>query len=102
MSKPLRCATCGDMVGVNNGFGHRTWKAPCPGKGKHPKPIREEKPKFFGLYHYIFLHYPGNASNSRWNEFRHESKFLLAIAKLLAGDMYVKNSTREDWSFGRL
>ena len=53
MAFPIRCQTCGDIVGVS---GIRFEPAiRCPGQGRHKKPQRTETKGFFGLLKEIIL-----------------------------------------------
>ena len=85
MSKPMRCATCGDMVGtyVRPFFYKLKWYGKCPGKGNHPKPVRTEKFKWFKRYREVWLEYPDSGCVSHWIERRQPDgsyKFLRSIA----------------------
>ena len=68
MSRPIRCATCGDMVGTTDAItmGRTvTFRNACPGKGKHPRALITEK----RVAPFLFLktiHYNVGGTKSRY------------------------------------
>lgn len=107
MSIPLRCATCGDIVGVSDYSGHPAiYLLGCPGEGKHPKPERVEKMKLWGVINEITKIYPETHTSSKWAEYLGpNNKFLLWLTMAVSGwnQIYVNGKWvwRKGW-FGLL
>ncbi|MBI3019796.1 MAG: hypothetical protein HYY60_00505 [Parcubacteria group bacterium] len=75
MSIPLWCGTCGDVVGAESALagisGTFSGKEdiPCPGKGKHQRPVRSEKEVLPGLVSRVTIEYEETFTASSWYEY---------------------------------
>lgn len=96
MSKPLRCATCGDFIGVYTSFGSRKWHGECPGEGKHPKTERIEKKVGPGLYRRTNIYHASNTT-STWLVYRLKNKVLLEVLVILFGNIY--DEPNKKWQY---
>jgi hypothetical protein len=99
MSKPIRCSTCGDLVGTHGGLslGTRKYSGACPGYGKHPEPVRHEEEKLGGAYVTVTITYPQTGTRSVFDEYRGESSIMLWALTLMLGRIY--NCKESRWEF---
>jgi len=97
MSKPIRCATCGRLVGVHSAFGFHTrqWHGKCPGYARHPIKRTEEeniyRPFFLGypiIYYTITKVYGDTHIVSEWNEYRGDDKDEINVLIKRFGKIY--------------
>lgn len=98
MSKPIRCATCGDLTGVITRY-KRPNKSyfPCPGKGNHKGATKLEFRTYFGLIYRRTNIYEETCTSSTWLEYRGINKFILKLLVILKGDIYDVNN--KEWKF---
>lgn len=97
MSKPLRCSSCGDFIGVYSDFHSRKYNKHCPGQGKHSKTIITESLMTFKLLTRRTNYYPDTKTTSTWLEYHGNSTFMLKILKRIYGRIY--DATNKKWSF---
>ena len=98
MGIPLRCATCGDFIGIENDFVSmsRIWhnnkdfsgtvNIHCSGKGQHTKPILHTKNVHCGLSKRFLKIYPDTNTSSTWLEYKGpKNKLFLWLAIIFSG-----------------
>lgn len=101
MSKPIRCETCGDLVGVySTPFVKRRFYGPCPGEGNH-KREKIEKPRglrvVFGQLFERWDIYPETHTESHYFRWIGGARWQLRAAVLKFGDVY--DETKKEWCF---
>lgn len=76
MSIPVICKGCSEVVGNMHAlaydpgnFDATYFTGPCPGKGKHPAPRRDESLQCFGWVKRVYLYYPETGDALIWYEY---------------------------------
>jgi len=100
MSKPIRCATCGELVGLHNALfvTGRKWGGNCPGRGKHPKPEQIIKRHFHGLWETVTQRWPETGSVSVWNRTALTGA-ALKFATQIAPEGRLYSTVKNEWCF---
>lgn len=103
MSIPVHCRGCGALVGEDHGYAGLfsdfgslgTFAGECPGKGKHPEPVRTETTVFFGLVTHTKVVYPETHTSSEWYSYAGPKKrlSLLLAMGFVGSDGILVNGT---------
>lgn len=105
MCIPLWCDKCGELVGVESemasmgrlfsGNFDSQINVGCSGENHHPKPVRMETTRLFGLIKYVHLSYPETNTVSSWEEYAGSaSKVKVWLAIVLGTKKYPNGSYR--------